>query len=168
MPNDSLLLGWRRRWNRNLLRFIGRRVGARVDVEDLAQETYLRLLRARDLSDVRNPQAYLMRVASHVVSEWRKHQPPQDRVDEVDEASLVDETIPEVLDAAVTRQHLDEALQDMPPMTRAVVLLKYREGRECKEIARDLQLTERQVRRHLTRAFERLRVTLAAGNPNAG
>lgn len=45
-------------------------------------------------------------------------------------------------------------------MTRAVVLLKYREGRQCKEIARELDLTERQVRRHLTRAFERLREAL--------
>jgi RNA polymerase sigma-70 factor (ECF subfamily) len=170
MPNESLLLGWRRRWNRSLLRFLGRRVPASVDVEDLAQETYLRLLRARDLSDVRNPQAYLLKVASHVVSEWRNHHPPQDSLDEVDESSLVDEAMSEVLDAEVSRQQLDHALKDVSPMTRAVVLLKYREGRQCKEIAHDLQLTERQVRRHLTRAFERLRQTLAAerSDNNAG
>jgi RNA polymerase sigma factor (sigma-70 family) len=168
MPNDSLLLGWRRRWNRNLLRFLGRRVKTRVDVEDLAQETYLRLLRARDLADVRNPEAYLIRVASHVVSEWRNRQPPHEMFEELDEGSLVDEAIPTVLDAEVNRQQLNQALQDVPAMTRAVVLLKYRDGRECKEIARDLQLTERQVRRHLTRAFERLRQTLAAeGGKNA-
>ena len=47
MPNGTLLLGWRKRWNRSLLQFIGRRVRTSVDVEDLAQETYLRLLRAR-------------------------------------------------------------------------------------------------------------------------
>jgi len=49
MPNGTLLVGWRKRWNRSLLQFIGRRVRTSVDVEDLAQETYLRLLRARDL-----------------------------------------------------------------------------------------------------------------------
>ncbi|HEV7714318.1 MAG TPA: sigma factor, partial [Steroidobacteraceae bacterium] len=75
MSNGSLLVGWRRRWNRSLFQFLGRRVRAAVDIEDLAQETYLRLLRARDLSEVRNPQAYLLRVASHVVLEWRDHQP---------------------------------------------------------------------------------------------
>jgi RNA polymerase sigma-70 factor (ECF subfamily) len=161
MANDSLLLGWRRRWNRSLLRFLGRRVQTGIDVEDLAQETYLRLLRARDLTDVRNPQAYLLRVASNVVSEWQNRQPPQDMFEAVDESSLVDEIIPEVaLDAELSRQQLDQALEDFPPMTRAVVLLKFRDGRQCKEIARDLQLTERQVRRHLTRAFERLRQTL--------
>jgi RNA polymerase sigma factor (sigma-70 family) len=161
MANHSLLIGWRQRWNRSLLRFLGRRVRAGVDVEDLAQETYLRLLRARDLADVRNPQAYLLRVASNVVSEWRNRLPPEDKLDAADESLLMDEVIPEVaLDAELSRQQLDRALQDVSPMTRAVVLLKFREGRQCKEIARDLQLTERQVRRHLTRAFERLRQTL--------
>ena len=75
MANSTLLLGWRRRWNRSLFQFLGRRVRATVDIEDLAQETYLRLLRARDLGEVRNPQAYLLRVAQHVVLEWRDRQP---------------------------------------------------------------------------------------------
>jgi DNA-directed RNA polymerase specialized sigma24 family protein len=56
MSNRTLLIGWRKRWNRSLLRFIGRRVRAAVDIEDLAQETYLRLLRTRDLQGVSNPQ----------------------------------------------------------------------------------------------------------------
>jgi RNA polymerase sigma factor (sigma-70 family) len=161
MANDSLLIGWRQRWNRSLLRFLGRRARAGIDVEDLAQETYLRLLRARDLSDVQNPQAYLLRVASHVASEWRNRQPPEELFETVDDSALVDELIPEVaLEAEISRQQLDKALEDVSPTTRAVVLLKYREGRQCKEIARELNLTERQVRRHLTRAFERLRLAL--------
>ncbi len=161
MANESLLLGWRQRWNRSLLRFLGRRVPASVDVEDLAQETYLRLLRARDLADVRNPQAYLLRVASHVVSEWRNRQPPHELFEMLDESAFVDEAIPEMaLDTDISREQLDRLLQDLSPMTRAVVLLKFREGWQCKEIARKLQLTERQVRRHLTRAFEQLRETL--------
>jgi iron complex outermembrane recepter protein len=88
MPNGTLLVNWRKRWNRSLLQFIGRRVRTSVDVEDLAQETYLRLLRARDLADVRNPQAYLLRVASHVVSEWCHHQPPAEAFEPVHECDL--------------------------------------------------------------------------------
>jgi RNA polymerase sigma factor (sigma-70 family) len=161
MANDSLLIGWRQRWNRSLLRFLGRRTRAGIDVEDLAQETYLRLLRARDLADVRNPQAYLLRVASHVAAEWRNRQPPEELFQAVDESTLVDDALPEIaLDADLSRDRLDEALKDVSPITRAVVLLKYREGRQCKEIARDLKLTDRQVRRHLTRALERLREAL--------
>jgi RNA polymerase sigma factor (sigma-70 family) len=163
MSNGTLLLGWRKRWNRNLLRFIGRRVRTYVDIEDLAQETYLRLLRARDLGNVRNPQAYLLRVASHVVSEWRDRQPPQEMFEAVDENFLADDTIPEfTLEAEVSQALLEQALQDIPPMTRAVLLLRFRENRPCKDIARDLELTERQVRRHLTRGYERLRSTMTS------
>ena len=107
MANDSLLIGWRQRWNRSLLRFLGRRTRAGVDVEDLAQETYLRLLRARDLADVRNPQAYLLRVASHVASEWRNRQPPEELFEAVDEGALVDDAVPEVaLEAEISRRQL--------------------------------------------------------------
>ena len=52
MANSVLLMAWRKRWNRNLLRFLGSRA-RQPDIEDLAQETYLRLLRAPDLRDVR-------------------------------------------------------------------------------------------------------------------
>src|ERR1700730_11987194 len=163
MSNGTLLLGWRQRWNRSLLRFIGRRIRTNVDIEDLAQETYLRLLRARDLGDVRNPQAYLLRVASHVVSEWRDRQPPQEMFEPVDENFLADDTIPEfTLEAEVSQALLEQALQDIPPMTRAVLLLRFRENRRCKDIARDLELTERQVRRHLTRGYEQLRSTMTS------
>jgi RNA polymerase sigma factor (sigma-70 family) len=158
MSNDALLLGWRKLWNRSLHRFIGRRVDARVDIEDLAQETYLRLLRARDLGEVRDPKAYLLTVASNVVSEWRHHQPPATLFEPVEENSA---PVLEV-DAVISQGELDQVLADFPPLTRAVVLLRFRDSLPCKDIARALQLTDRQVRRHLTRAYEQLRKTLAA------
>jgi len=156
MSNRSLLVEWRQRWNRSLFQFLRRRVRSTVDVQDLAQETYLRLLRARDLGTVRNPQAYLLRVASHIVSEWRDRQLPTGAA--VDEDSLADESLPELtVEAEISRALLERTLQEMPPMTRAVVVLRFREERRCEDIARDLGLTERQVRRHLTRGYEHLR-----------
>jgi RNA polymerase sigma factor (sigma-70 family) len=163
MSNGTLLVGWRKRWNRSLLRFIGRRVRASVDIEDLAQETYLRLLRAHDLGNVRNPQAYLLKVASHVVAEWHDRQPPQSMLEAVDEDSLPDEAVPELaLEEEIGQALLEKALLDMSPLTRAVLLLRFRENRRCSDIARELQLTDRQVRRHLTRGYERLRSTIAS------
>jgi RNA polymerase sigma factor (sigma-70 family) len=62
-----------------------------------------------------------------------------------------------VLEAELSQEQLRKALQDFSPVTRAVLLLKFRENRRCRDIARDLKLSDRQVRRHLTRAYERLR-----------
>jgi RNA polymerase sigma factor (sigma-70 family) len=157
MPNKSLLVGWRDRWNRSLMQFLNRRVPTAVDVEDLAQETYLRLLRARDLSDVRNPQAYLLRVASHVVLEWRNNLARVELVSSADEDLVADETLPEFeLDARLSQERLDEALAEMSPLMRAVLLLRLRDERSNQEIAQELALTPRQVRRYLAKGYERL------------
>jgi RNA polymerase sigma factor (sigma-70 family) len=159
MQNRSLLLEWRQRWNRSLFQFLRRRVRSSVDVQDLAQETYLRLLRARDLSEVRNPQAYLLQVARHVAQEWCDRQPRSDSMVVLDEDMLVDGQLPELeLDALLSRQRLEEVLASVSPMMRAVLLLRLRDERSYQEIAAELRVTERQVRRYLARGYERLRL----------
>jgi len=161
MSNRSLLLEWRQRWNRSLFQFLRRRVRSTVDVQDLAQETYLRLLRARDLSEVRNPQAYLLQVASHVALEWCDRQPRGDSMVVLDEDMLVDGQLPELeLDARLSQQRLEQTLAAVSPMMRAVLLLRLRDERSYQEIAAELRLTDRQVRRYLARGYERLRVAM--------
>jgi len=157
MSNDLLIASWRQRWNRNLLRFLGRRVRLAVDIEDLAQETYLRLLRSPDLRQVRNPEAYLIRVASHIVAEWRESHRPELQAT-VEEDLLVDERTPELeLDQRILQERFDRVLATFSPMTRAVLVLKLRDERSGKEIARLLGITERQVKRHLAHGYELLR-----------
>jgi RNA polymerase sigma factor (sigma-70 family) len=161
MHNRSLLLEWRQRWNRSLFQFLRRRVRSSVDVQDLAQETYLRLLRARDLNEVRNPLAYLLQVASHVALEWCDRQPHSDSMVVLEEDMLVDGQLPELeLDARLSQQRLDEALASISPMMRAVVLLRLRDERSYQEIAAELRITDRQVRRYLARGYECLRVAI--------
>jgi RNA polymerase sigma factor (sigma-70 family) len=161
MHSRSLLLEWRQRWNRSLFQFLRRRVRSSVDVQDLAQETYLRLLRAHDLSEVRNPQAYLLQVARHVVLEWCDRQPRSDSMVVLDEDMLVDGQLPELeLDAQLSQQRLEEALASVSPMMRAVLLLRLRDERSYQEIAVELRITERQVRRYLARGYERLRLAI--------
>jgi len=161
MSNRSLLLEWRQRWNRSLFQFLRRRVRSTVDVQDLAQETYLRLLRARDLSEVRNPLAYLLQVASHVALEWVDRQPRSDAMVVLDDEMLIDEHLPELeLEARLSQERLEEALNALSPTMRAVLLLRLRDERSISDIASDLQITVRQVRRYLARGYERLRVAL--------
>ena len=161
MPNGPMLAGWQQRWNRSLLRFLGRRVRSTVDIEDLAQETYLRLLRARDLRDVRNPQAYLLRVATHVLIEWRDHQPRPGSLVEIDDELIQDECAPELeLEASLSQSRLNRTLDSISPIMRAVLLLRLRDERSCKDIAKELNITLRQVRRYLARGYARLHTAL--------
>jgi RNA polymerase sigma factor (sigma-70 family) len=161
MHNRSLLLEWRRRWHRSLFQFLRRRVRSSFDVQDLAQETYLRLLRTRDLSEVRNPQAYLLQVAKHVALEWCDRQPRGDSMVVLDEDMLADGQLPELeVDALLSQQRLEAVLASVSPMMRAVLLLRLRDERSYQEIAVELRITERQVRRYLARGYERLRLAI--------
>jgi RNA polymerase sigma factor (sigma-70 family) len=161
MSNSSLLAGWRQRWNRSLFQFLRQRVRGSVDVEDLAQETYLRLLRAPDLSEVRNPQAYLLQVARHVMLEWRGQRVSPESFVELEEASLVDDCPPELeLEARWTQQRLELALAEVSPAVRAVLLLRLRDDWPCRDIAQQLGLTDRQVKRYLARGYDHLRARL--------
>jgi RNA polymerase sigma factor (sigma-70 family) len=161
MHNRSLLLEWRQRWHRSLFQFLRRRVRSSVDVQDLAQETYLRLLRARDLNEVRNPLAYLLQVASHVAMEWCDRQQRDDSMVVLDVDTVADPLLPELeLDARLSQQRLEKTLASMSPMMRAVVLLRLRDERSYQEIAAELRITDRQVRRYLERGYECLRVAI--------
>jgi RNA polymerase sigma factor (sigma-70 family) len=161
MSNESLVSGWRNRWHRSLFRFLSQRVRAKVDIEDLAQETYLRLLRARDLGSIRNPHAYLLRAAGNVVIQWRQDQPRPGTMIEVDDDLIADDASPEFeLEASVSQERLEQVLADVSPRMRAVLLLRLRDDRSCADIALDLGLTVRQVRRYVARGYARLRQAL--------
>jgi RNA polymerase sigma-70 factor (ECF subfamily) len=136
-------------------------VRSSVDVQDLAQETYLRLLRTRELSEVRNPQAYLLQVARHVALEWCDGQPRSGSMVMLDEDMLVDGQLPELeLDALLSQKRLEEVLASVSPMMRAILLLRLRDEHSYQEIATQLRITERQVRRYLARGYERLRLAI--------
>jgi RNA polymerase sigma factor (sigma-70 family) len=163
MSNSYILAQWRDRWSQNLVRFLRSRVRASVDVDDLAQETYLRLLRAPDLRTVRNPEAYLIRVASHIVAEWRQKNALTATLDPAnhDQLQLSDHCTPELETAALmSRRCLSEALAQLPPLTRAVLLMRLRDGEAYKDIARVIGITARQVKRHLARGYDCLRKAL--------
>jgi RNA polymerase sigma factor (sigma-70 family) len=161
MSNKSLLIEWRQRWNRRLFQFLRRRVRTSVDIQDLTQETYLRLLRGRDLSEVRNPEAYLLRVARHVALEWCDDLPRADSLVELDEEMLVDEHLPELeLDARLSEKRLEQTLSAVSPTMRAVLVLRLRDQLSHEAIAAELKITLRQVRRYLARGYERLRVAV--------
>ncbi len=157
MSNGPLLMSWRKRWNRNLLRFLGSRARG-PDVEDLAQETYLRLLRAPDLEEVRNPEAYLISVANHVLAEWRRQQ--VEAVPLESDLPVEHHTLEMETDARISQRRIDEVLTSASPVMRAILLLRLRDDRSCKDIAKDLALTERQVKRQLARGYALLRRVL--------
>jgi RNA polymerase sigma-70 factor (ECF subfamily) len=152
---------WARRWNAGLTRFLRSRVSNQIDAEDLAQEVYVRLLRIESLELIEEPQAYVYRMASNVASEWRLRASQRKPHSSEELDMLVATTDPEAhLDDEALSQLLDDSLKGMSPMIRAVTYLKIQQGLSHDEIAQQLGITTRMVRRFLGQGYLHLRETV--------
>lgn len=163
---NGRLTVWFGRWRKPIRSWFTSRASVpRAEVDDLAQEVFLRLLRYSDDVAVENPQGYLFRIAANVANEWRDRsrvRQPHDRswLDElqIDPADQPDNA---VFQNRVSKQ-LQTAVDRLPKRQRQVLLLHVNEGLTYKEIADRLDVTYRIVLRDLTRAYATLRMQLKA------
>jgi RNA polymerase sigma-70 factor (ECF subfamily) len=138
----------------DLLRFLQARLSSAHDAEDLAQEVYLRLMRVTDNERIRNPRAYVLRVAANVVHEWRLL--ARNRL--VHSAELLDH-LPDAQDTAgeadIQRQarELEAALGTLSQKCRAVVLMHRRDHYTYEEIAARLDISVSMVKKYLVKGL---------------
>jgi RNA polymerase sigma factor (sigma-70 family) len=142
-----------------LRRFLASRLPhAKADVEDLAQEVFLRLLRIDNHETIRSSEAYLYTIAFHVL-----HQHVL-RVASIPEAVEISTLIDEMectaesdpLTRAETQQQIDEledALGQLSPKTQAVLLLHRRDGYSLEEIATKLGFSRANAAKYLSKAL---------------
>lgn len=157
---------WFGRWRKPIRSwFSGRAAVPRTEVDDLAQEVFLRLLRYSDDVAVENPQGYLFRIAANVANEWRDssrmRQPHEHSwLDElqIDPSAQPDNSVSQ----SRISKHLQHAVNKLPKRQRQVLLLHVNEGLTYKQIADRLGVTYRIVLRDLTRAYGQLRMQLKA------
>lgn len=147
-----------------LQRYLMRRLAHAQNAQDLAQEIYLRLLRVEAVDLVRQPQAYLYRIASHVVYEFRLREEREQKYVTVNSEYMA-ELADSVGDTAAeehwrtlsTEAELARLFAQLPPVEQAIVLLQKRDGLSYKEVAEQLDLSVHTVKKYLFRALLRLR-----------
>lgn len=156
---------WFGRWRKPMRSWFSNRSVPSAEVDDLAQEVFLRLLRYSDDVAVENPQAYLFRIAANVANEWRDRssvRQPHAR-NWLDELQIDPEDQPDnsVFQSRVNK-HLRSVVNKLPQRQREVLLLHVNDGLTYKQIADRLGVTYRIVLRDLTRAYGALRLQLKA------
>jgi len=130
------------------------------DVEDVVQDSYVRIWKARAVTPIRSVKAFLFRVARNVALDRHR----RDRVGvpaEVGSLSIqnvIDETadIAESLGILEKERLLADALATLPSRAHEVVILCKLNELTHGEAARHLGISERTVDEHLRRGMKRL------------
>lgn len=152
--------GWFHEWRKPMRRFLLSKAGgvSAADVDDVAQEVFLRIMRYDKAELIEHPRAYLFRIAANVAAEWsiRAHhrQPHEPKWLE----DLADDRGPEqpVL-VAQSHDEVERALNTLTPRQRVILRLFFVEDMTHAAIARELGESLRSIRRQFIKSYEKLR-----------
>lgn len=129
------------------------------DIDDVVQESYLRLWRRQLAAPLRSARTFLYTVARHLAIDTLRHRERSPIKDVADWARLaVLDDKPDAAEAACTSQELDlllEAIESLPPRCREIVILRKLRGLPQKEIAQRMGITERTVEVQGTKGLDR-------------
>jgi RNA polymerase sigma-70 factor (ECF subfamily) len=153
---------------RSLKRFIGRFFSRVQDIEDIAQETYLRAFDAeRAGEEVRSPKAFLFRIAKNAALNElaRKSRLLTDCIED-SAASTVLGTGTSAEEQAMAQEKLDmfcNAVASLPPQCRKAFLMRKVHGLSHKEIAGRLGIATSTVEKHIASGLLRCSTFLREG-----
>ena len=129
------------------------------DIDDLVQESYLRVWRRQLLRPIKSAKAFLFQVARRLAIDSFRHEQVSPIADVVDLANLpVIEDGHNVFEAACTNEEIDllfAAIDSLPARCRVIVIMRKIHDLPLKEIARRLGLSESTVQVQASRGLRR-------------
>lgn len=147
-PHEPLL----RAWLRN--RFPGRN-----DIDDLVQEAYVRMFRARSIGQVRNPRNYLFTTARNIALDLFRHEKliAFESIGESVACNVlsVDRSVSDTVGQKQEIEILRAAMQALPTRCRHVFTLRKIHGLSHLEIAAQLGISVRTVEAQIDTAMRR-------------
>lgn len=139
------------------------------EIEDIVQETYVRICEVNNVELIRHPRSFLYKTARNLALDHVKRAEQRLSVnlsdEELDE-SLRFETdgYDSIYDQVAAKQEFEqfcEAVRHLPLQCRRVFVMKKVYGFTQKEIARDLNISENTVEKHIATGIRRCRVFMS-------
>lgn len=129
------------------------------DVDDVVQESYLRVWKSCAVQSIRTAKPFLFKVARHVALNLvaRARSSPIFAVGDLAELPVI-ENRPGVVEAAATNEKLRllvEALATLPPRCRDITVLRKLKGIPQKTVAAQFGLSERTIEEQVSRGVRR-------------
>ncbi|CAB3908939.1 sigma-70 family RNA polymerase sigma factor [Achromobacter animicus] len=141
-----------------LFGWLRRRLGNSADAADLAQDTFVGLLgayRRRALPDLQEPRAYLTTIAKRLMVDLYRRLALEQAYLEVLAAMPARHAPSEEQRLAVlqTLREVDALLAALPDKVRAAFLLSQLDGLTYEQIATEMRVSVRTVKRYMAEAF---------------
>jgi RNA polymerase sigma-70 factor (ECF subfamily) len=157
------LAAWFSQWRTPLRKFLAAKSSVpAAELDDVAQEVFLRLMRYDKAQLVEHPQAYLYKMASNVATEWaiRSRNRHPHRTKWLEE--LAAESPEEQLVRAEEHSQIFRAVVGLTPRQREILKLRFVKGLTQSAVAESMGVSRRMVKRQLVKSYARLRDQLNA------
>jgi RNA polymerase sigma-70 factor (ECF subfamily) len=143
----------------NIARMVARIVPPK-EIEDIVQETYVRICQMDKREPVEQPKSFLMRTARNLAYDHLKKSETRlaDGVEaecDFDIATLDHDEVFENIASNQEFAHFCEAVRQLPVQCRRVFVLKKVHGYSQKEIAKEMNLSQSTVEKHIAVGFKR-------------
>ena len=151
--------------------WLGRRRIAGLEIDDIVQETYARLIAVDQVDGIGNIKNYMFQTAySVLVSHVRRSKIVSfETVTDLEQLGATRESSPE--DQVIDRDELNRlarAVADLPGKVRDVFVLRRINGLSQRDVARRLGLSESTVEKHMSRGIYLLMNLISnSGNDNS-
>lgn len=141
--------GWLKSW-------LTRKLQSAFDADDIAQDTFVRIMRGESLSAIRDPRSFLCTVAKRVMIDLFRRNALEkawlEMLEQLPEDSLPS---PEVRQSQLeTLQLLDQMLDGLGNKAREAFLLSQLEGMAYADIAARLNVSVSSVKKYVAKAVE--------------
>ncbi len=151
-----------RYWKR-LFTIANNRIGSLVDAEEIVQDIFTTLWNNRIKLEIRTGLSNYLSVSVkyRVIKMLDKQYAQKKYLDSVLARDLIDDSTQELLAFEELRAELEKYVGDLPEKCQLIFRLSREQGYSQREIAQQLQISEKTVEAHLGKAFKRLRTRLA-------
>jgi RNA polymerase sigma-70 factor (ECF subfamily) len=126
-----------------------------LDIDDVIQETYARIVSLPSLETIRYPRQYAIRTATSIIIDHIRHS----KVIAIESAGNLEQLEIATQEASPEQQleyrqqivEIAAALDTLPPMCRQTLILRRVEGLSQRETAQRLKISEKTVEKHMAR-----------------
>lgn len=144
-----------REHNQSLVRFLAARLSSDAEAKEVAQEAYVRLLQLDRPQAVGFLRAFLFKTASNIATDHLRRRRRAKVMHARDTFTFeTEQRSPEdYVSSAEEVEIVSACLNDLSPRCRQVVLLSRIEGKDANEVATELGMSTRMVRKYISEAL---------------